>query len=68
MKVKALKTILYSGKQGTAIYEKGAEFEMDEVSYNVRAARGEVQAVGVVKNAVANEGLPPLDETPRKKK
>lgn len=68
MKVKALKTILYSGKNGTHIYEKGAEFEMDETSYNVRSARGEVQAVGGIENVPANEGLPPLDEPTRKKK
>ena len=70
LKVRALKTILYSGKLGTQIYEEGTEFEMDAVSYNVRKARGEVEAVGVTEDEIisVNEGLPPLDEPPTRKK
>lgn len=70
MKVKALKKILYSGKLGTRIYDTGEEFEMDDVSFIVREKRGEVEAVGVTENEIisVNEGLPPLDEPPKRKK
>ena len=71
MKVEALKTILYSGKNFTRVFEKGEIFEMDDVSYYVREKRGEVKAVGKVNDdaEIVSEGLPALDEVvPKGKK
>lgn len=69
MKVEALKPILYSGKNFTRIFDKGEIFEMDDVSYYVREKRGEVKAVGKIKDdeEIVSEGLPSLDEMPQPK-
>lgn len=71
MKVVALKPILYSGGGRAKIYEKGEVFEIDEVSYYVRKERGEIEDVHeLTEDEVINvdEGLPPLDEKPARKK
>ena len=75
MKVVALKPILYTstvdGRKITRIYEKGETFDIDEVSYYVRKKRGEIEDVHELTDAdvvSVTEGLPPLDETPTRKK
>lgn len=68
MKAVALKPILYNGR----IYDKGEEFEIDEVSFYVRLKRGDIKTESgeAVEEELVNvtEGLPELDELPVKKK
>ena len=73
MKVKANRNIIYK----LEIYNSGTEFEMDDVSAQVQATRGNVEIIGGGVAAAEPElnfvggGLPSLDEeaaAKRKKK
>ena len=67
MKVKVVKPLLYKRK----IYETNEEFEIDEVSYTTFKSYGWVTDINSVDESDlinVTEGLPALDEMPKRKK
>ena len=66
MKVKILKDLIYKNN----VLKEGEAAEIDDVSFYTLENRGLVEKISVFVDEGGNsvDGLPPLDDSPRKKK